>query len=127
MRARSSMPFCPCDCRRVGLGYLSAAARYTTAQLARGLSPEALREAFDQVLGLGGLVDGTFVGQVDKEIETLQQVTGRTLAAAEMTTLRDTLYQSLSAIIAGVGLTDPSFAKVALELSKEGAAKLGIA
>ena len=43
------------------------------------------------------------------------------------TTLRDTLYQSLSAIIAGVALTDPSFAKVALELSKEGAAKLGIA
>ena len=33
---------------------------------------------------------------------------------------------SLSAIIAGVALTDPSFAKVALELSKEGAAKLGI-
>jgi hypothetical protein len=97
------------------------------AQLARGLSPEALREAFDQVLGLGGLVDATFVGQVDKEIETLQQVTGRTLAAAEMTTLRDTLYQSLSAIITGVALTDPSFAKVALELSKEGAAKLGIA
>jgi hypothetical protein len=32
----------------------------------------------------------------------------------------------LSAIITGVALTDPSFAKVALELSKEGAAKLGI-
>ena len=97
------------------------------AQLARGLSPEALREAFNQVLGLGGLVDATFVGQVDQEIETLQQVTHRTLAAAEMATLRDTLYQSLSAIITGVALTDPSFAKVALELSKEGAAKLGIA
>jgi hypothetical protein len=96
------------------------------AQLARELSPEALREAFDQVVGIGGLVDATFVGQADKEIETLQQVTRRTLSAAEMTTLRDTLYQSLSAIIAGVALTDPSFAKVALELSKEGAAKLGI-
>ena len=96
------------------------------AQLARELSPEALSEAFDQVVGIGGLVDATFVGQVDKEIETLQQVTRRTLSAAEMTTLRDTLYQSLSAIIAGVALTDPSFAKVALELSKEGAAKLGI-
>jgi len=30
------MPFCPCDCRRVGLGYLSAAARYTTRR--RGLA-----------------------------------------------------------------------------------------
>jgi hypothetical protein len=97
------------------------------AQLARELSPEALSVAFDQVTGIGGLVDATFVGQVDKEIETLQQVTGRTLSAAEATTLHDTLYHSLSSIIAGVALTDPSFARVALELSKEGAAKLGIA
>jgi hypothetical protein len=40
--------------------------------------------------------------------------------------LRDTLYQSLSTISAGVALTDPSFAKVALDLSKDGTAKLGI-
>lgn len=96
------------------------------AQLARALSPEELSIAFDQVVGLGGLIDATFVGQVDQEIATLQQVTRRTLAAAELMTLRDTLYHSLSAIIAGVALTDPSFAKVALELSKAGAAKLGI-
>ena len=78
-------------------------------------------------MGIGGLVDATFVGQVDQEIATFQQVTGRTLSAAEATTLHDTLYHSLSAIIAGVALTDLSFAKVALELSQEGAAKLGIA
>jgi hypothetical protein len=96
-------------------------------QLARALSPEELSTAFDQVGGIGGLVDATFVGQVAKEIDTLQQVTGRTFTAAEATTLRDTLYQSLSTIIAGVSLTHPSFTKVALELSKEGAAKLGIA
>jgi hypothetical protein len=97
------------------------------AQLAGVLGPEELRVAFDQVVGIGAIVDATFVGQVDQEIETLQQVTGRTLAEAEVTKLRDTLYQSLSTIIAGVALTDPSFAKVALELYKEGAAKLGIA
>ena len=97
------------------------------AQLAREMNPEELSVAFDQVTGIGGLVDATFVSQVDKEIETLQQVTGRTLAEAEVTTLRDTLYHSLNSIIAGVSLTDPSFAKVALELSKEGAARLGIA
>ena len=98
----------------------------SVAQLAQELSPEELSVAFDQVAGIGGLVDATFVGQVDQEIETLQQVTGRTHSAVEMTTLRDTLYRSLRTIIAGVALTDPSFAKVALELSKEGAAKLGI-
>jgi hypothetical protein len=66
------------------------------------------------------------VGQVDQEIATLQQLTGRTLSATETIALRDMLYHSLSTIIAGVALTDPNFAKVALELSKEGAAKLGI-
>jgi hypothetical protein len=96
------------------------------AQLAGVLGPEELSAAFDQVKGLGELVDATFVGQVDQEINTLQQVTGHTLAEAEVTTLRDTLYESLSSIIAGVALTDPSFAKVALELSRAGAAKLGI-
>jgi hypothetical protein len=96
------------------------------AQLARELSPEELSGAFDQVVEIGRLVDATFVGQVDQEIDTLQQVTGRTLAAAEATALHDTLYQSLRTIIAGVALTDASFAKVALELSTEGAAKLGI-
>ena len=39
------------------------------AQLARELSPEELSVAFDHVLGIGGLVDATFVGQVDQEIE----------------------------------------------------------
>jgi hypothetical protein len=96
------------------------------AQLARGLSAEELSVAFDQVTAIGKLVDATFVGQVDQEIATLQQVTGRMLAEAEVTALRATLYHSLSAIIANVALTDPSFAKVALALSREGAAKLGI-
>src|SRR5215831_12773024 len=32
MRVLSSMPFCPCDGRRVSPRYLSAAARYTTLQ-----------------------------------------------------------------------------------------------
>lgn len=97
------------------------------AQLARRMSPAELRVAFDQMVGIGALIDGTFVGQVNKEIETLQQVTGQTLSSAEAMTLRDTLHQSMSAIIVGVSLTHPSFTKVALELSKEGAANLGIA
>jgi hypothetical protein len=97
------------------------------ALLAREMSPDELSAAFDHVLELGGLVDAAFAGQANKEIETLQQVTGRTFSEAEVTTLRDTLHRSLSAIMAGVGLTHPSFAKVALELSPEGAAKLGIA
>jgi hypothetical protein len=97
------------------------------ARLAREMSPEEVCMAFDQMAGIGELVDATLVGQVDQEIATLQQVMDHTLTEAEATTLRDTLYHSLQAIIAGVSLTDPSFRKVALELSPAGAAKLGIA
>lgn len=86
----------------------------------------ALSAAFDHILELGGLVDAAFAGQAEQEIETLQRVTGRTFSAAEATSLREALHRSLSAIMAGVGLSHPNFTKVALELSRDGAAKLGI-
>ena len=38
---------------------------------------------------------------------------------------RDALHRSMSRIIAGVALTHPSFAKLARELSEEGASTLG--
>ncbi len=91
------------------------------------MSPDELSRTFDHVLALGALVDAAFVGQADLEIATVQQVTGRAFEEAEVTTLRDALHRSLSAIMAGVGLIHPSFTKAALELSRAGAAKLGIA
>jgi hypothetical protein len=96
------------------------------AQLARAMRPDELSTAFDHVQGLGRLVDVTFVGQVAQELATFQRVTGRILAESEVTALRAALYQSMQAIWAEVALTHPNFKRVALELSKEGAAKLGI-
>jgi hypothetical protein len=96
------------------------------ARLAAGMTPAAVGEAFDGILGLGGLIGETFVGQVEQELATFGTVTGRVLPETEAATLRDTLTQSLQAIVAGVSLTHPSFGQLALELSKEGAAKLGI-
>ncbi len=97
------------------------------ALLARQMVPDELGETFDHVVALGALVDAAFAGQAEQEIATLQQVTGHTFSQTQMNTLRATLHRSLSAIMAGVGLTHPNFTKVALELSPEGAAKLGIA
>jgi hypothetical protein len=97
------------------------------ALLAREMSPDELAGAFDHVLALGGLVDAAFAGQTEQEIATVQRVTGRTFSETERTTLRDTLHRTLNGIMAGIGLTHPNFTKVALELSRHGAAKLGIA
>jgi hypothetical protein len=96
------------------------------AQLARDLSPKELSTAFDHSLGIGGLVDATFVGQVEQELATFQSVTGHRLAEPEASALREALSRSMRAIWAEVAFTHPSFKRVAMELSKEGAAKLGI-
>jgi hypothetical protein len=95
-------------------------------ELARDMGPEKLRRAFDEIQGIGGLVDKTFVGQVEQEIVTLQRVTGCEFTELERATLAKTLHQSMTAIWAEVAFTHPSFKQVALALSKEGAATLGI-
>jgi len=96
------------------------------AQLAHALGADQISEAFDQVQGIAALVDKTFVGQVDQEVSTFRTVTCRTLDEAEAKALRELLYQSMRKIWAEVAMTHPNFKRVALELSKEGAAKLGI-
>jgi hypothetical protein len=97
------------------------------ARLAAGMTSDELSQAFDGVLGLGRIIGQTFVGQVEQELATFETVTGRALSKLEIDPLRDALNQSLQAIIAGVSLTHPDFKQLALELSAEGAAKLGIA
>jgi hypothetical protein len=95
-------------------------------RLARDLGPEELRRAFDEIHSIGRLVDTTFVGQVEEEIATLQRVTGCEFTKLERAILVKTLHQSMTAIWAEVAFTHPSFKQVALALSKEGAATLGI-
>jgi hypothetical protein len=96
------------------------------AKLARTMSPGELTAAFEGVQGLAGLVAETFVGQVDQELATFESATGRSLAEREREALHEALLRSMEAIWAEVAMTHPSFKQVALELSKEGAAKLGI-
>jgi hypothetical protein len=54
------MSFCPCDCRRVGLGYLSAAARYTTEYFIRNQSRMAYAKLMAIKLPIGsGAIEST--------------------------------------------------------------------
>jgi len=96
-------------------------------RLARDMSAEERTAAFDQVLSIAALVDEIFVGQVGQELATFERVTGRRLSEPEAGALNETLCRSMRAIFAEVGLTHPQFKRLALELSREGAAKLGIA
>ncbi|HJQ85532.1 MAG TPA: hypothetical protein VKA21_15700 [Candidatus Binatia bacterium] len=96
------------------------------ARLAADADVEELTAAFDDVLAIGALVDATFAGQAEAEVRTLERITGRALSESEAIALRDALHRSLAASIAGLALTHPASAKVALELTPRGAAKLGI-
>ena len=95
-------------------------------RLARRMRPESLVATFDDVVALGSIVDAAFSGQAMHEIATLEYVTGRRFNGAETTRLHGTLHRSLGAILAGVGLSHPSFAAFARDLSADGAAMLGI-
>ncbi len=95
-------------------------------QLAQGMSPAEISSAFDQLLSIGGVVDAVFTGQVEQELSTFQHVTGRQLAESDVMALRDALNMSMRAIWVEVSFTHPNFMRVAVDLSKEGAAKLGI-
>jgi hypothetical protein len=94
------------------------------ARLAAGMRDAELDGAFEQLGSLGQLIDATLAGQASQEVETLHAVTGRTLPAAEAATLREVLHRSLSAIIVGVALGHPSFARVARDVSPTAAARL---
>jgi len=95
-------------------------------KLATKLSAEELTSAFDEVLAIAGLIGETFVGQVDAEIETLNNLGDQAFTPDQQTQLQTTLLESMTAIWAGVAMSHPSFCKLAMELSPEGAAKLGI-
>jgi hypothetical protein len=97
------------------------------AALAEAMSAEQRAAAFDDLVAIGGMVDGVFAAQARAEAETLAAVRGRALSDEQSSELIRALHASLAAIMSGVGLGHPSFALVARELSPEGAAKLGIA
>jgi hypothetical protein len=97
------------------------------AELARALSPPELVEAFDDVGRIHALIDQTFVGQAEEEIDTAEHLMGRGFPEPQRALLREALYASMVAIWSDVALGHPRFVKLALELSPEGAARLGIA
>ena len=96
------------------------------ARLAADLTEPELAAAFDELLAIAALVDQAFAGQAACEIETLARITGRAFEKPEKERLHAALYRSLAEIMAGVGLSHATFARVARDLSVEGAAKLGI-
>jgi hypothetical protein len=64
--------------------------------------------------------------QAREEVETLERVNARALWPDDHERRIETLHGSLREILVDAGLGHPSFARLALELSRQGAAHLGI-
>jgi hypothetical protein len=88
------------------------------------LSPEQREQAVEELLELGGAVDGLLSQQADLDIESLQQATGRTFAEHERADIKTNIQRAYRWTFLVSGLTHPTFVKIVGELTDQGRHRL---
>ncbi|HEX7785991.1 MAG TPA: hypothetical protein VF653_07205 [Methylomirabilota bacterium] len=88
------------------------------------LSPEQREQAVEELLELGGAVDGLLSQQADLDIESLQQATGRTFAEHERADIKTNIHRAYRWTFLVSGLTHPTFVKIVGELTEQGRRRL---
>jgi len=86
---------------------------------------EADREmAVDELIELGGAVDGLLSQQADLDLESLEKAIGRTLSDAEKEEIKRNTHRAYRWTFLVSGLEHPKFVKIVSELTNRGPAKL---
>jgi len=94
------------------------------AELCDEISAADREKAIDELLDLGGAVDGLLSQQADLDIDSLERATGRTFDEAERSEIvRHTLRAYRWTFLVS-GLEHPSFVTIVSELTRDGRAKL---
>ncbi len=88
------------------------------------LSPEQREHAVEELLELGGAVDGLLSQQADLDIESLQRATGRTFAEHERQDIKTNIQRAYRWTFLVSGLTHPTFVKIVGELTERGRRRL---
>ena len=88
------------------------------------LSPEQREHAVEELLELGGAVDGLLSQQADLDIESLQRATGRTFAEHERQDIKTNIQRAYRWTFLVSGLTHPTFVKIVGELTDQGRRRL---
>jgi hypothetical protein len=88
------------------------------------ISPEQREQAVEELLELGGAVDGLLSQQADLDIESLQQATGRTFAEHERADIKTNIQRAYRWTFLVSGLTHPTFVKIVGELTDQGRRRL---
>ena len=93
-------------------------------EVTSGMSAEDKEKAVDELLELGGAIDGLLSQQIDLNIESLGKATGRTFTDTEKGEIRESTQRAYRWTFLVSGLEHPSFSKIVGELTKQGAGKI---
>ena len=93
-------------------------------EVAEQLTLEERESAIDEVLELGGAIDGLLAQQVELNIEALERVTGRTFTAAEKEEITTNTQRACRWTFLVSGLEHPNIVKAIGELTTSGPGKI---
>jgi hypothetical protein len=91
------------------------------------LSLEQRERAIDELLELGGAIDGLLAQQADLDIESLQRATRRTFADHERAEIKTSIQRGYRWTFLVSGLTHPTFTRIVGELTEQGPRRIAAA
>jgi P-aminobenzoate N-oxygenase AurF len=96
-------------------------------EVAGDLTEDDRKKAIDELLELGGAVDGLLAQQAELDIEALQAATGRTFTDAEREEIRTHQQRAYRWTFLVSGLEHPKFVEIVRQLTANGAEKVATA
>ena len=93
-------------------------------EVAGDLTADQRENAIDELLELGGAVDGLLAQQAELDIDALQEATGRTFTPLERDEIRTHQQRSYRWTFLVSGLEHPNFVSIVEQLTENGAKKL---
>jgi hypothetical protein len=93
-------------------------------EVARDMSPEEREAAIDQLLELGGAIDGLLAQQVELDLDALARRAGRAFTDDETAEIRGAQQRGYRWTFLVSGLEHPKFTEIVAELTSAGSAKL---
>jgi uncharacterized protein (DUF2342 family) len=96
-------------------------------EVASALTAEQREQAIDQLLELGGAIDGLLAQQVELDIDALQTVTGRSFTDDERDDIRAHQQRAYRWTFLVSGLQHPKFVSIVGELTAAGQGKIAAA
>ena len=96
-------------------------------EIAADLAPQQRDQAIDELLELGGAVDGLLAQQLELDLEALEQSTRRSFSDGEKSEIRSEQQRAYRWTFLVSGLQHPKFKQIVAELTEDGSNKIAAA